>query len=105
MKEVKAIIRPERLSDVLPAPRAMPRFPGVTISHVRGYGRRVPPDPDRFAFAAVDMTKLEIVVLADIASEVVTIIEQTAHTGRFGDGKIDREFGPRGPATDTALPR
>jgi nitrogen regulatory protein PII len=88
MKEVKVIIRPERLSDVLQAPRAMPRFSGVTIPHVRGYGRRLPPDPDGITFAAVDMTRLEIVVLADIASEVVTIIEQTAHIGRFGDRKL-----------------
>lgn len=60
----------------------MPRLPGVTVSHVRGFGRRVPADPDGEAFDAVDMAKLEV-------------IRQ----------RIDREFQSRGPATDTPLPR
>lgn len=88
MKEIKAIIRPERLSDVLQALHTIPRLPGVTVSHVRGFGRRIPPDPDGEAFAAIDMTKLEIVVPADLTDEVVSTIERAAHTGRAGDGKI-----------------
>ena len=88
MKEIKAIVRPERLSDVLQALHGIPRLPGVTVSHVRGFGRRVPADPDGEAFAAVDMTKLEIVVPAALASDVVSTIERAAHTGRAGDGKI-----------------
>lgn len=88
MKEIKAIIRPERLSVVLQALHAMPRLPGVTVSHVRGFGRRLPADPDGEAFDAVDMAKLEIVVPAALANDVVSAIERAAHTGRFGDGKI-----------------
>lgn len=88
MKEIKAIIRPEQLSGVLQALHGMPRLPGVTVSHVRGFGRRVPADPDGEAFDAVDMTKLEIVVPAELANDVVSTIERAAHTGRFGDGKI-----------------
>ena len=88
MKEIKAIIRPERLSTVLQALHDMPRLPGVTVSHVRGFGRRVPADPEGEAFAAVDMTKLEIVVPAELASDIVRAIERAAHTGRAGDGKI-----------------
>lgn len=34
------------------------------------------------------MTKLEIVVPAVIAKDVVRAIERAAHTGRVGDGKI-----------------
>jgi nitrogen regulatory protein P-II 1 len=88
MKEIKAIIRPERLSDVLRALHRMPRLPGVTVSHVRGFGRQVPADPEGDAFAAVDMTKLEIVVPTELATGVVSVIERAAHTGRAGDGKI-----------------
>jgi nitrogen regulatory protein PII len=36
----------------------------------------------------VDITKLELVVPADLAPEVVSAIERAAHTGGFGDGKI-----------------
>ena len=48
----------------------------------------MPADPEGPAFAAVDMTKLEIVVPADRATEIVSAIERAAHTGRAGDGKI-----------------
>jgi nitrogen regulatory protein P-II 1 len=88
MKEVKAIIRPERLAGVLQALHDIPRLPGVTVSHVRGFGRRVPADPEGESFAAIDMTKLELVVAPDLVDDVVSAIERAAHTGRAGDGKI-----------------
>ena len=88
MREIKAIIRPDRLDVVLHALHAMPNLPGVTISTVRGLGRSHPPEATDRAFDAVDMTKLEIVVPAAIAQDVVRTIERAAHTGRVGDGKI-----------------
>ncbi len=87
MKEIKAIIRPDRLSVVLRALHAMPDLPGVTISTVRGAGRRFPSD-DKDAFEEVEMVKLEIVVPAALVLQVVSAIERAAHTGRVGDGKI-----------------
>ena len=86
--EIKAIIRPDRLSLVLHALHSMPALPGVTISTVRGSGRRLPPHGAELAFDEVEMTKLEIVVPATIADDVVRAIERAAHTGRVGDGKI-----------------
>ena len=88
MREIKAIIRPDRLSVVLHALHDMRDLPGVTISTVRGFGRRVPPEGGEQAYDEVEMTKLEIVVPAAIAQEVVLAIELAAHTGRGGDGKI-----------------
>lgn len=38
-REIKAIIRPDRLSDVVQAFRQIPRMPGVTVSVVNGFGR------------------------------------------------------------------
>src|SRR5215203_4491263 len=88
MKEIKAIIRPDRLPVVLRALHAIADLPGVTISTVRGFGRRHPPEGVEHAFDDVEMTKLEIVVSAAIAQTVVRAIEEAAHTGRVGDGKI-----------------
>lgn len=87
MREIKAIIRPERLSEVLRALHAMPNLPGVTISTVQGFGRRYPPEAEP-TFDEIKMTKLEIVVPAVVAAEVVQLIERAAHTGQLGDGKI-----------------
>lgn len=88
MREIKAIIRPDRLSTVLHALHALPDLPGVTISTVRGVGRRSPPEGKEQAFDEVEMTKLEIVVPAAIAQDVVRAIERAAHTGLVGDGKV-----------------
>ena len=87
MREIKAIIRPERVPSVLQALHTMPDLPGVTVSTVRGFGRRYPPGPER-SFDEVEMTKLEIVVRASLVSSVCQLIERSAHTGRIGDGKI-----------------
>jgi nitrogen regulatory protein PII len=87
MQEIKAIIRPERLSEVLQALDAMPNLPGVTISTVQGCGRRYPLEAES-TFAEVTMTQLEIVVSASVAMEVAEVVERAAPTGRVGDGKI-----------------
>lgn len=88
MKEIKAVIRPERLSAVLHALHGITDLPGVTTSTVRGYGRRYPPEEVGEAFDDVEMTKLEIVVVDAIAQQVVQTIQHAAHTGGVGDGKI-----------------
>lgn len=85
--EIKAIIRPDRLSDLLHALHTIPRLPGVTVSAVRGFGRRFPVDVEQ-PFDEVEMTQLEIVVSSVVAEEVIATIKRTAHTGRVGDGRI-----------------
>lgn len=86
MQEIKAIIRPERLDEVLHALRAMD-VPGVTVSTVTGYGRSRP-TAEAGPLEFQPFTKVEIVVDDSIAAQVVSSIERAAHTGRSGDGKI-----------------
>ena len=88
ISEIKAIIRPERLPDVLRALHLISNLPGVTVSTVRGFGRRFPTEDAEPIFDEVEMTKLEIVVADTVVSQVVQVLEQTAHTGHAGDGKI-----------------
>ncbi len=40
MREIKAIIRPERVASVIGALHERPDLPGLTISFVEGVGRR-----------------------------------------------------------------
>ena len=87
MREIKAIIRPQRLPAVLRALHEIRDLPGVTVSTVRGIGR-VPQAGADADFDEVEMTKLEVVVPAATAEQVVAVIERAAHTGRVGDGKI-----------------
>lgn len=87
MREIKAIIRPDRLSEVLRALHAMPELPGVTVSSIRGFGRRYPLGAEPI-YDEVEMVKLEIVVPAAVAAGVVQAVQRAALTGRAGDGKI-----------------
>ena len=87
MREIKAIIRRERVSDVINALHQRPDLPGVTISFVDGIGRK-PGDADAVEFGEVEMAKLETVVSADLVDWVVGAIQRAAYTGRSGDGKI-----------------
>ena len=87
MREIKAIIRRERVSEVVSALHERPDLPGVTISLVDGVGRK-PGAPGAVEFGEVQMAKLETVVSAELVDWVVNRIQQAAFTGRPGDGKI-----------------
>ena len=88
MREIKAIVRTDRLEEVLHALRAIEGLPGITISVVRGVGRTRGGDADTGGFGEVQMAKLEIVVEPEVENSVVDAIVGAAYTGRPGDGKI-----------------
>lgn len=89
MREIKAIIRPDRLDPVLHELRLIPGLPGVTVSTVRGFGRAHPDDADGPDDGApAEFTKLETVVPSRLVDEVTAVIRRLAHTGRPSDGKI-----------------
>lgn len=87
MREIKAIVRRERVSDVIGALHERPDLPGVTISMVDGVGRR-PAASGTVEFGEVQMAKLETVVSDELVDWVVETIRHAAFTGRPGDGKI-----------------
>ena len=92
MKEIKALIRPYRLDAVLEALHTHPELPGVTVSHVRGFGRTVgrrpPTGQAPVQYGTTEMVKLECVVNDDQVATVIDLIQQAARTGHPGDGKI-----------------
>ena len=87
MREIKAIIRRERVSEVISALHERPDLPGVTISFVDGVGRR-PGESGAVEFGEVQMAKLETVVSDELVDWVVETIQRVAFTGRPGDGRI-----------------
>jgi nitrogen regulatory protein P-II 1 len=89
MYEVKSIIRPERLAAVVHALHEIPDVPGLTISIVRGVGRRTPATPTASAeYGETEMAKLETVVPEHLLQRVVDTVQAVAGTGRAGDGKV-----------------
>ena len=89
MHEVKAVVRADRLEDIVQGLHAIPNLPGITVSIVRGIGRRHEGQKTGAPeYGDVAMAKLETVVPDELVERVVAIVRQVAHTGRAGDGKI-----------------
>ena len=91
MKKIEAIIKPFKLDDVKEALNEI-GIQGMTISEVKGYGRQKGhKEIYRGAEYVIDFIpkiKIEIVVEASRADEVVRKIQDAANTGKIGDGKI-----------------
>jgi nitrogen regulatory protein P-II 1 len=91
VKKIEAIIKPFKLDDVKDA-LTKAGVHGMTISEVKGFGRqRGHKEVYRGAEYQVDFVpkvKVEVVVDEDLTGRVVEAILATAHTGKFGDGKI-----------------
>lgn len=91
MKLIEAIIKPFKLDEVKDALNEI-GIEGITVSEVKGFGRQKGhTELYRGAEYVVDFipkVKLEIAVPDELVAKVVDAIEQTAKTGRIGDGKI-----------------
>ncbi|NPA40243.1 MAG: P-II family nitrogen regulator [Thermodesulfobacteria bacterium] len=91
MKEIRAIIRPERLDAVLSALEEV-GHPGLTVAQVEGHGRQAGIiEQFRGREYKVDLLpKLEIRIVCkdEDVEKIATAIINSARTGEIGDGKI-----------------
>lgn len=91
MKLVAAIIKPFKLDEVKDALHEI-GIEGITVSEVKGFGRQKGhTELYRGAEYVVDFipkVKLEIAVADELLPKVLETIQNTAKTGRIGDGKI-----------------
>ena len=91
MKLVTAIIKPFKLDEVREALSPI-GVQGITVSEVKGFGRQKGhTELYRGAEYVVDFLpklKIEVAVRDDIVEQVIEAIEQSASTGKIGDGKI-----------------
>ncbi len=91
MKQVTAIIRPQRLGPVRDALiRAGVR--GMTLTEVRGFGQQTGTVEEyqgvQYHVDYVPKFKIELVVSDGQLDDTVNAIIAAAHTGSIGDGKI-----------------
>lgn len=91
MKLIEAIIKPFKLDEVKDALNEI-GIEGITVCEVKGFGRQKGhTELYRGAEYVVDFipkVKLEIAVADELVAKVVETIQNTARTGRIGDGKI-----------------
>ena len=91
MKKVEAIIKPFKLDEVKEALGEV-GVKGMTVTEVKGFGRtggkREVYRGSAYVVDFVPKVKVEIATNDDIAERAVEAIQQAAHTGAIGDGKI-----------------
>jgi nitrogen regulatory protein P-II 1 len=92
MKMVLAFVQPFKLDEVTHRLQHIDRFPGMTVTAARGFGRERAEEPSAEADQHVDdfetKVRIETVVHDEQVDEVVELICRTAHTGRYGDGMV-----------------
>lgn len=91
MKKIEAIIKPQKLDEVVDALNKID-ICGMTISDVKGFGRQ---KGFKEVYRGVEYyvnflpkVKLEIVVPKDMLEKVIEVISENARTDEIGDGKI-----------------
>jgi len=91
MKKIEAIIKPFKLDEVKEALHEV-GVKGLTVIEAKGFGRQKGhTELYRGAEYVVDFlpkVKVEVVVEDGMLERAVEAIQQAAHTGRIGDGKI-----------------
>jgi nitrogen regulatory protein P-II 1 len=91
MKKIEVIIKPFKLDDVKEALTSV-GVQGMTVTEVKGFGRQKGhKEIYRGAEYLVDFLpkiKIEMVVVAELADQVIEKVVAAARTGTIGDGKI-----------------
>lgn len=92
MKLITAVVQPFMLAKLAHALEAIPRFPGMTVTDVRGFGRdkhdHAEHHPVEDVFDFVKKARIDIAATDEMVQPIISMIEKIAHTGNRGDGKI-----------------
>ncbi len=92
MKEIKAVIRPNKLTALREALIVLPEFPGMTVSRVEGCSA-----PSRHVThhsikeELTDFSpkiRIEIIAPDEAVPAIYGAISKVAQTGHFGDGLV-----------------
>jgi len=91
MKLIIAIIKPFKLDEVREALTPL-GVQGLTVTEVKGFGRQKGQTEiyrgAEYQVSFLPKVKIEIVVAAELADQVVEAITAASRTGKIGDGKI-----------------
>lgn len=91
MKMIMAVIKPFKLDDVREALTDL-GVEGLTVIEVKGFGRQKGQTEiyrgSEYAVNFLPKVKIEVCVPDKLADKVVKTIQESANTGRIGDGKI-----------------
>lgn len=91
MKLITVVLKPFKLDEVREALMDI-GLHGMTATEVRGFGRQKGQSEmyrgAEYEICYLPKMKLDLVVADDVVDHVLAILQDTARTGRIGDGKI-----------------
>jgi nitrogen regulatory protein P-II 1 len=91
MKKLECIIRPFKLEEVKESLTSI-GVRGMTVSEVRGFGRSRGHTElyrgSEYTIEFVPKLKLEVIVAEEDVDRAIEVIQESASTGKIGDGKI-----------------
>lgn len=91
MKMIMAVIKPFKLDDVREALTEL-GIEGLTATEVKGFGRQKGQTEiyrgAEYSVNFLPKVKIEVAVPDKLEKKVIEVIQNTANTGRIGDGKI-----------------
>jgi nitrogen regulatory protein PII len=88
MKLIQAYIKKHKLNNVVRSLRKSQSVTGMSVMDREGYGLGWVQDSGVSEQEMLSGSKLEVFCCDEVVEEVVATIEQAAHTGLKGDGKI-----------------
>ncbi len=91
MKKIEAIVRPAKAGDVLEALKRSGN-PSVMITEIEGHGKQGGVEQQfrgkTYKTELLPKVRIEIVISGKDVKKVVDAIQESAYTGKEGDGKI-----------------
>ncbi len=91
MKMVMAVIKPFKLDDVRESLTAL-GVEGLTVTEVKGFGRQKGQTEiyrgAEYSVNFLPKMKIEVAIPDKLEKQVIEAIQNSASTGRIGDGKI-----------------
>jgi nitrogen regulatory protein P-II 1 len=91
MKKIEAIIRPEKVDEVLAALEDA-GYAGIMITEIKGHGKQKGITQQwrgkEYRVSLLPKVKIEIVVKNADVTKITDAVVKTAKTGNIGDGKI-----------------
>lgn len=88
MKMIIAMVQPFTLNKLTDALENIENFPGMTVVEAHGFGFSRRAEERSVIDPFKPKTHIEIVARDEMVEPIIKIIQQYAHTGRHGDGKI-----------------
>jgi nitrogen regulatory protein P-II 1 len=91
MKKIEAVVKPHKLDDIKDRLHAI-GVKGMTVSEVKGFGRTGGKKEvyrgSSYVVDFVPKVRIQVVVVDEMAPQVIEALSTVARTNQIGDGKI-----------------